>query len=214
MNIYAIPGLGADERVFQYLIVTPKIVVLKWIEFGKNETLKSYAQRMVKQIDQTQPFALLGVSFGAMLAVEMSLITRPVCTVLISSVEVASELPKTYKWVGRTQLIPNLPLFLFKPPKWLITWLFGATNRKLLAAILDDTEPKLVRWALQKITTWKNTKRLANCLKINGRNDKLFPPANHSDQVIIDGGHHFMIVDKAASVSDAINHFWSNYVDV
>jgi pimeloyl-ACP methyl ester carboxylesterase len=71
MNAYFISGLGADKRIFSKLKLNEKINIIHidWITHNKNESLAAYAERLSNVIDITQPFALVGVSFGGMIAV-------------------------------------------------------------------------------------------------------------------------------------------------
>jgi pimeloyl-ACP methyl ester carboxylesterase len=72
MNIYLISGLGADKRVFSKLGFSTNHVIkhIEWIKPNSNEDLSSYARRLARQIDESKPFFLVGVSFGGMIAVE------------------------------------------------------------------------------------------------------------------------------------------------
>jgi len=69
MKIYLIGGLGADERVFKYLKLDCETQVIKWLEPKQKETIISYSKRLLKQINQEENFALLGVSFGGIIAI-------------------------------------------------------------------------------------------------------------------------------------------------
>jgi pimeloyl-ACP methyl ester carboxylesterase len=66
MTIYCISGLGADYRVFQKLVFPSDyhVVHVEWIQPEIRETLSSYALRLLKQIDNSKPFILIGLSFG------------------------------------------------------------------------------------------------------------------------------------------------------
>ena len=46
MKLYAISGLGADQRVFKYLTLDCEIIPLEWIDPQKNEPLENYAIRL------------------------------------------------------------------------------------------------------------------------------------------------------------------------
>jgi pimeloyl-ACP methyl ester carboxylesterase len=202
MKAYCISGLGADHRVYQALDLKYELVALEWIEPRKKETLAAYAQRLAAKIDQKKPFVLIGVSFGGMLAVEIAHQLQPVQTILISSVEVAEELPKWYRWLGKLEVVGSLPVYCFRLPFWAAKWAFG-TRHPLLKAILKDSNPAFTKWAIAALLSWNNTQRLSNRLKIGGAKDRLLP-AKEVDYVIEDG-HHFMIVDKAAQLSALIN---------
>ncbi|MCC6838309.1 MAG: alpha/beta hydrolase, partial [Bacteroidia bacterium] len=86
MNIYCIPGMGVNERLFRNLKLEGcRIHYIKWLTPFKNETLQQYAIRLSEQIDQSQPFCLIGVSFGGLCAIEISKKLNPAQTFLVSS---------------------------------------------------------------------------------------------------------------------------------
>ncbi|MEN0048275.1 MAG: alpha/beta hydrolase [Bacteroidota bacterium] len=205
MTIYGISGLGADERVFEYLDLACDFVPLRWIDPYRKESMIAYAKRFANNINQKEAFGILGVSFGGIVAVEMSKILHPKVTILISSAETKFELPKIYRLAGKLKIIPLIPTFLFDPPRKLAHFLFGTQQKKLLNAILDDTDLKFAKWAIHQLSNWRNEDNINNCLKISGKSDKLIPPFLDDRTVLIDKGEHFMIVDKAEEVSKIIN---------
>ena len=77
MKIYCISGLGADHTVFDRLDINGEKVCISWIPSFEWESLKDYARRLTAQVDTSEPFLLLGVSFGGMLAVEMNKFISP-----------------------------------------------------------------------------------------------------------------------------------------
>ena len=93
MKIYAFSGLGTDERIFRQLALDHELIPVKWINPLPKEKLSSYAQRLGEQIDQSEPFALLGVSFGGMLVSELVKTLNPEKVILISSASTRFELP-------------------------------------------------------------------------------------------------------------------------
>ena len=56
MKIYGIAGLGADERVFQYLKLDYAFVSLDWIEPLPDESIESYAGRLALSIAKKNLF--------------------------------------------------------------------------------------------------------------------------------------------------------------
>jgi hypothetical protein len=81
----------------------------------------------------------------------------------------------------------------------------GQIKKELLKEILDDTDPKFAKWAVNELAKWSNTERIKNLIHICGSNDKLIPPTIRSCSHLIEGGEHFMIVDKAEEISQIIN---------
>jgi pimeloyl-ACP methyl ester carboxylesterase len=206
MKIYAISGLGADKRVFSYLSLDHEIIPLDWILPLKKEGIESYSKRLAESynIDQDEDFVLLGLSFGGIVATEMSKIFQPKLTILISSIETKSELSVIFKLAGKSKLLSLIPEALFNPPKRIAHFLFGTKQKKLLNSILNETDLKLAKWSVNELINWKNETKLNNVLKISGSNDKLLP-IKDKNAIIIEKGEHFMIVDRAKEISEIIN---------
>ena len=205
MKIYGISGLGADKRVFKFLTLDFEFISIDWITPNKNEPLKSYSKRLCEVIDTEKDFCIIGVSFGGLIATEISQILKPKMTFLISSAQTNRELRSIFKWFGKTNLIKVIPTSLFDPPRFIAKYLFEAKNSKLLYSILDDTDLSFAKWAVNELINWKNTVEIENVLKINGTSDKLIPPKGNTKMELINGGTHFMIVDNADEISKIIN---------
>lgn len=210
MKVYTISGLGADQRVFDFLKLNLEQVPLNWIDPNKNELIESYALRLSEEIDQNEPFALMGVSFGGLIATEITKISNPEFTILVSTCEKSSELPWYYRVIGKLHILRIIPSFLFSMPYSFATWLFGAQNRKLLKAILEISDLDFTKWAVQALCSWGNTESISNLIKIGGTKDKLLPCSQHT--IKVEGGEHFMIVDRADELSHIINTEISSYL--
>lgn len=46
---------------------------IEWIEPLPNETIEQYAKRLAQCIDTSQPYVIIGVSFGGLIATEINL---------------------------------------------------------------------------------------------------------------------------------------------
>lgn len=206
MKLYRISGLGADKSVFQHLTLECNLIPVDWIMPKTKENIENYSKRLAQQINTNEQFGIIGVSFGGLIAVELSKLLNPALTILISSAETKEELRSLYRLIGKLGIIKLIPSQLFDPPRILANWLFGAKDKKLLKQILDNTDLKFSKWAVNELLSWKSTERLENrILKISGASDKLMPPVKNKGTRIIDEGEHFMIVDRANEVSDLIN---------
>lgn len=214
MKLYGISGLGADKRVFEYLTLDCEFIPIEWIEPSNDETIENYSIRFSKSINKKEDFGIMGISFGGLIAVEISKKLNPKLTILISSAETKAELRTIYRIIGKTGLLKLIPQFLFDPPRIVANWVFGAKNKKLLSQILDDTDLKFAKWAVNELVNWQNNEKLSNpILKIGGTNDKLIPPPKDKNQRLINKGEHFMIVDKADEISRIINNEIRNRTD-
>lgn len=211
MKIYGISGLGADKRVFNFLKINCEFIPIEWIKPIKNESIENYSKRLSIVIETDSDFGILGVSFGGLIAVEISKFLNPKLTILISSAETKNELRGIYKLFGKTNIIKLIPNQFFNPPRFAAHYLFGADNKKLLNEILDDTDLQFAKWAVSKLTTWKNKVKINPVLKISGTKDKLLRPDSDKNTVLIENGEHFMIVDKSIEISNLINTHLSKY---
>lgn len=206
MRLYGISGLGADKRVFEYLTLDCELIPIEWIDPLEGERIENYAFRLSREINSSEKYGILGVSFGGLIAVELSKILKPDLTILISSAETKNELRKVYRIVGASGLLKIVPSTAFDPPRKLANWLFGTNEKSLLKQILDDTDLKFAKWAVMELCNWKNEEKLTNELvQIIGTEDKLIPPSKEKNAITIAGGGHFMIVDRAKEISRIIN---------
>ena len=206
MKIFTISGLGADKRVFQYLTLEHELIHIDWIEPKEKEPIADYAKRLIDtyQINNEAKYGIMGVSFGGLVATELSKLTHPKFTVLISSIETKSELPWFMRLAGKLRLVNYVPKAMLLPPNSIASYMFGTTKKELLGAILKDSDLKFTKWAIGELLRWKNQSKQKNLIKICGTNDKLLPPKGENT-ILIEKGEHFMIVDRAEEISSIIN---------
>jgi pimeloyl-ACP methyl ester carboxylesterase len=209
MKIYGISGLGADERVFQYLNL-PNFTPIHWIPTIQNEGIASYSHRLSDQINTSQPFILIAVSFGGLIATELNKTLAPEKTILISSITKRDELPWLYRLIGKLGVLKTIPKPLLNPPFWLMKTLFRAKNEELLRKILKDTDLTFLKWAMIQLTNWSNTIEPKKTIRIHGTKDYLLPAKGNIDHSIEDGGH-FMIVDVASQLKELIKKSLSDH---
>ena len=212
--IYLIPGLGADERVFQGLRLPQPFKILKWVPPGNNEKLSSYCQKLILQIDTQQEIILIGVSFGGIVAQEIASLLHVKIVILVSGVQDPEEITKSLRIAGFLRLHHLIPFqysFHFsKLNNWLFTPRTGK-EKKLLTEILKETPPAFVIWALQKVLEWRPVPSKRNKLyRIHGGRDKIFPVRmqKNIDKEIPEGGH-FMIVTDAELIQNYIKKLLS-----
>jgi pimeloyl-ACP methyl ester carboxylesterase len=206
MNLYFISGLGADKRVFQKLILPDifRIHHIEWLPVSGDETMENYCRLLSRQIDMTRPYILVGLSFGGVIAIRMSKFLNPVQTVIISSYCFTREIPKFYIFLARTKIYRLLPARILLKPNHLVFRLFGATDpakKKMLIAVLEDTDPDFFRWAIKQLFMLDNDWKPASFLHIHGTADKILPFKFNMDAIPVEGGEHLMVYSKAEEVS-------------
>lgn len=198
MKVYFISGLAADKRVFKYIELPEgcEAVYLDWISPEKDESLPSYALRLASTINKEEPFALVGLSFGGMLATEIAKQYQPVVTILISSVPVSAHLPGYFKVAGKMGLHKIVPISLLKSS--------AATKRfftrelmedkKLLWQIINESDTGLIRWSMNAILNWQNDIIPQPVWHIHGTRDEVLPVRyTHPTHTIPKEGHMMVI---------------------
>ena len=206
MNVYFISGLGADRRAFERLKLPAhySLHYLDWIKPHKKESLNEYAKRLAASIDTSQPYAVVGLSMGGMIASAMTQFLQPHKTILISSVACTKEFPPLFKLASFTRIYKLLPLWLLHKPNRIVYWLFGAKTKNekvLMDYIISNADAHFIKWSIGAILRWKDKVRPKNIFHIHGSNDKILPIRYTKPDVVIKNGSHFMVWTKAGEVS-------------
>lgn len=214
MNVYFISGLGADERIFSRLTLPKEwnCVYLDWQKFSENDTVETYARKFLSVIEKTQiekpnGFTIIGLSFGGMLATELSKILNPASTILISSISKKEQLSPMLKFVRTTNIVRYIPLPLFKITPPFASWYQGVRSseeKELVSEFIRQASPEFLKWAIHAIANWKNETRPDNLYHIHGDNDRIFPPDRIKADYVIEGGGHIMTFNMADEVTKAI----------
>lgn len=208
LKVYAIGGLGVDERVFSELKLDFELTPLKWIDPKPRESIANYAIRFSEQIDHSSPFSIIGVSFGGILAIELNKILSPDKVILISSTTSKANIPKAFRMLGQAGFFKLLPKPLLKPPPFLANYLFSVTElhyQTQLKQIIRDTDVDFLHWALGEISQWDNSERFENMVSIHGTSDRLFKHPKNDEVFMIPDAGHFMVMNRADEVSEVLN---------
>lgn len=206
-NIYIISGLGADDRVFANLNLSSfNLVYLPQAPPIAGESIEQYSLRLTSKIVHDNPI-IIGLSFGGMIAIEISKHIKTEALILISSFKNVNEIPFYFRFAGYIGIHKFIPFSMLNKSPFIINWLFGLktyAEQMLLADILNNTDIKYLRWAITQIVNWKSVKVIDNLTHIHGDSDKLIPFKLVKNARIIKTGGHFMIYNKAQEISDII----------
>jgi pimeloyl-ACP methyl ester carboxylesterase len=206
-RIYIISGLGADERFFSKLHLGDfSVTHLNWIEPIRSESIEGYAKRFAENIIEDDAI-LIGLSFGGMMAVELSKIKRFEKIILISSAKSKFEIPWYYQWIGKLKIHHLVPGSFYKLNTFFVHWLFSTKSyedKNLLKEILHDSSASFFTWAIDKIVTWKNTEVPQNLIHIHGTEDKILPYRYVKADYTIEGGGHMMVFNRAGEFEKVI----------
>ncbi|MCU0430158.1 MAG: alpha/beta hydrolase [Cytophagaceae bacterium] len=211
--VYLVSGLGADSSVFEGF--TLQGYVCKCLEWSAplhhQETLESYCQRvLLPQLDCSKASILLGVSFGAVIAQQLSQHVPQAKLVLVSTIRGKQD------WDWKLQLAGLLRLYALPLAFWLkhlppsvLVYFFGVQQKQhkiLLRSIIRDTDIFFANWAIRAFFKWKGITTQAQVLRIHGNRDKIIPLPKASPLLIIEGGH-FLIAEQQAQVLRAVEQF-------
>ncbi len=204
-HVYLLSGLGADKRVFDYLdLKAYETTCIDWLPPGEGESLSSYAQRLLPQIKTENP-VLLGVSFGGIMAVEISKLIDVEKIVQISSISCCEDMPTANKLVAFFKLNKLIPATFFTVVNEGVFWFFGAESRRekaVLKSILEDSDPEFVKWGVDKVLNWEHVGKLDKMVTIHGTDDRIFPMED--PDYSIEGGGHLMVINRSKEISDIL----------
>jgi pimeloyl-ACP methyl ester carboxylesterase len=209
LTLYFISGLGADERIFERLVLPRhfSIIHIHWIEPFQNESLADYSRRLWQQVEKREPFVLIGLSFGGIVAIEIAKLHPPLQVVLISSISNIKELPITFRAMNAVKLYRLVPSAVMKIYNPVAVWWFGARSKRekeLLASFLKQVSPSYLKWSIHQILNWQQEERLPKVFHIHGTSDRIFFSRNTNADVVIPGGQHMMVHDKGKEVSEVM----------
>lgn len=206
-EIYFISGLGADASVFKFLkLGNYQQVHVKWLPTNEGESLQDYAGRLIEQIHTQNPI-IVGLSFGGIVAIEIAKRLPAAKIVLLSSITNRNEIPWYFRLAGLLRLHKLVPANLLKHANFITYWFFGVRTpeeKKLLAEIFERTDPKFLKWAIDKIVTWQNQTTIKNLVRIHGSSDRLLLLGSAHPDYRIERGGHLMVIDHAAEISNTL----------
>lgn len=216
-KIFIFSGLGADHRVFHKMNFQEfEPVFIHWLEPLKNETIQNYALRISNQITDPNPL-VMGISFGGMMAIEVSKFLPFQKLILIASAKSKQEIPLLYRVLGTLKVPLFFPMKWLKKSNRLSYFVFGVTaqeDRTILDAIYNDTSPSYLRWALNAVCTWQNDGLNWNCipapknlLHIHGTNDRILYYSNIKNAVPILNGGHLLPLTETQKIEELILKF-------
>jgi len=215
MNIYFIPGLGADKRIFRNIRIPEgcHAFYLDWISPLKNESLQNYSYRLAEKIDTTSPFIVVGLSFGGMLAAEIVNKFPKGKMIILSSIASSQSLPFYYRIAGKIHMHKLLPISVLKSAS-LMKRLFTAETaeqKAYLKMVIREVDSSFVRWGLNAIVQWRGGAVNDSYIHIHGSKDAVLPIRFCRPTHIIKGGGHLMVLTREKEISEIINQFINNY---
>lgn len=206
--IYLLPGMTSDFPVYSRLFpLLPSARVVDFLPPEPRETLVSYSSRMAALLPGDAYIG--GVSFGGIVALEISRILRPRGCILISSIRHPCELPPWFRiwrpFGGRccSALLRTIGGAASLVPRSVRT---ASTIRVIK---LTGDRGNWHRWATSAVLDWKPKLLGEFCpiLQIHGTADTTFPIRYVHPDVSIPSGSHALPLSHPDEVAAAIRSF-------
>lgn len=187
-----------------------EVVFLDWIMPEKNEDFHHYVKRMADRIDDSEPFSLLGYSFGGIIVQEIDKIKAAEKVVIMGSIKSHKEKSRFIK-LGEVTKIPRfLPQQLFN--------INSATVYSLARGIVDPKNPKLLeyftvrdtyylKWSIEKVSAWKFEEN-PKVIQILGSKDIVFPLKYSKPDYVVQNGTHLFPATKPKEVSKILSEIF------
>lgn len=212
MKIYVISGLGADFKVLEKLQFPPRleVVFIDWLIPGLNESFPQYIERMSAKIDTSEPFYLLGYSFGGIMVQEINKMKPAEKVVILGSIKSDKEKSKLIR-AGQITRIPKLLPTRFFNEKNATTYsvirkFFDPKNPKVLQ-YFRVKDPYYLKWSIEQISEWRFEEN-PDVIQILGDRDIVFPVKNSKPNYVIKGGTHLFPATKSKEVSRILNEIF------
>jgi pimeloyl-ACP methyl ester carboxylesterase len=209
VKVYFISGLAADRRVFKNIELPNGFdaVHLDWITPHEKESLREYALRLAKKIDTSEEFALVGLSMGGMIAVEIANHIHPKYTIIISSIPISSQLPYYFRIGAKLYLHHLVSIRLIKIAA-IAKRLFTTEtkeDKEMLKMIIRESDPAFIKWALAAILDWDNQRVPGNLIHLHGSRDEILLIKFTKPTHVITRAGHLMVMNRAKEINGILN---------
>jgi len=200
--VYLIPGMAASPSIFKNIKLDKnrfEMFLLEWKIPHKKETLQDYAKRIAEDIQHKDP-VIIGVSFGGILAQEISLIISVRKTIIISSVKSYQEYPRRIKFAKFTRIYKLFPIRVFTNIERYIpdniNHKYLKERKEIYKTYMSVRDEYYLKWSLEQIILWNRKTPDPNVIHIHGSKDEVFPIKYINNCFVIEGATHVMILSK------------------
>lgn len=200
-HVYFMPGMSANPNIFEHISLPEDQYVMHWLYWippDKNESIRSYAQRISTMVKH-ENVVLVGVSLGGIVVQEMQAFVKVKQLVLISTIKTKYELPRLMRFGKKSWLYRVLPMRLAKHYKLLHKLPLSRKIKHrldLYDKYIGVYDAPYLKWGIKKVLFWDRETPLPNLIHIHGDADKMFPIEYIKDCIVVPGGTHIMIINR------------------
>jgi len=210
-HIYFVPGMAANSKIFEHIQLDNNLYEFHFLEWKipttKDESIESYAQRMADDITHASP-VLIGVSFGGLIAQEISKLIQTKKLIIISSIKTNQELPKRLKLVAATKAYKLFPAKFIENLDSYLEYFLGDFQKDKIETYkkyMSVRNADYLYWAIYTVLHWKQEISIENISHIHGTSDGIFPIKHIVNPIKIENGTHAMILTKAKKIAAEID---------
>ena len=180
--------------------------LIEWGEAPRGSTIRDYAQELIRRYRIDANCDILGVSFGGVVAQEISNIVGARHCFVISSVASCKELSFTVRLFGR---LPCALCELFLLVVGVLARLPGMKKVAFArgARRFTGKHGRWFRWATSRVISWKLAKQdaVTKFIRIHGNRDRTFPVSSIEVDYYVAGGGHLIIATHANELAKFID---------
>lgn len=176
--------------------------------------MENYADRLAEKINTNEPFVLIGVSLGGIMAAEIALKYNPLAVIIIGSVPVISQLPGYFRIAEKLKLYKFFPGSFYKfsaKVKRLITR-ENPEDKKVIIDMISETDPAFVTWGIQAVLKWRNKRIPKSLYHIHGTRDEVFPYRFTSPTHTVSKGDHLIVITRHEEFNRILTEIFSKLV--
>lgn len=211
-KIFCLTGLGANELAFAKLGDLPyEKVLVPWMKNLKGESLYDYAQRLIDKYEIKQQDVLVGLSFGGLVCQYIACQVGTHKLILVSSFRDKNDLSLVFNVGLNTKLYTVLPARRIAILDEIIANFLNSgtpSSKPVIKEMLKVTDYDLMHWSIEQIAQCSR-QNLPNTkiLSLMGNKDRIMKEWVEEYTILIEGGSHFMVYEKADEVTNCIRSF-------
>ena len=215
-NVYLFHGQGSDYRIFSKLKLDTNLFDTTFIDYPKmvrKISLDAYSKLIAPQIDTSQNYSFIGVSFGGMVVSELTKILNPHKAIIVSSAQNKNEIPSRYKFMKVIPIHKLVPAFIYKGGARIAQPIFEPDRKKekaIFKAMLKDKEAYFLKGVTKMMINWENYEFDENIIHIHGTKDHTLPIKKVNANYVIKNGSHMMMLTRPNEINQLINSILIN----
>jgi esterase/lipase len=148
---------------------------------------------------------LIGVSFGGVMAQEMSFFLKTKKIIIISSVKSKHEIPYKLRILTKIPIYKLIPNRFLDNTKKIVRYGLGIKTKSKLHSYqkyLSVKDTQYLKWAIKQMVGWKRVTEIENIIHIHGDKDPIFPIKKIKNCIVVPGGTHIMLIVKFKWLND------------